>query len=294
MARLAARQWGVVSLADLRACGLGPDAVARRVRQGRLHPLHRSVYAVGHLCLPLEGRILAAVKACGDSAVASHRSAASLWGLLEVEPWRPEVTVHGPGTRVHPGVRVHRTEFRGPGEVTRHRGIPVTSPTRTLLDLAGILDERSLRRVVRGAQARRLVTVEGLLAALTRPGPRRGRTRLAQLVVGGPAPTRSVLEDVVLDLMLRGGLAHPDVNVPLRIGSRRVIPDFRWPETRLVVEADGAAWHEDPISREDDAERQALLEVSGERVLRVTWGQAVSAPGRTLARMRAAGAPMAE
>jgi very-short-patch-repair endonuclease len=73
-----------------------------------------------------------------------------------------------------------------------------------------------------------------------------------------------------------------------------VIPDFRWPETRLVVEADGAAWHEDPISREDDAERQALLEVSGERVLRVTWGQAVSAPGRTLARMRAAGAPMAE
>jgi very-short-patch-repair endonuclease len=95
----------------------------------------------------------------------------------------------------------------------------------------------------------------------------------------------------VLDLMLSRGLVHPDVNVRLVI-SGRVVPDFRWPEQRLVVEADGAAWHDGELAREDDAERQALLEAYGERVLRVTWDQAITRPGQTLARIRAAGAPL--
>ena len=107
----------------------------------------------------------------------------------------------------------------------------------------------------------------------------------------GPAPTRSELEDVVLDLILRGGFAHPQVNEPLRRSGRRVVPDFRWPGQHLVVEADGAAWHDNQLAREDDAERQALLEAHGERVLRVTWDQAITDPRRTLARVRAAGAP---
>jgi very-short-patch-repair endonuclease len=81
------------------------------------------------------------------------------------------------------------------------------------------------------------------------------------------------------------------VNQPLVLGGRRVVPDFRWPEQRLVVEADGAAWHDTKLAREDDAQRQALLEAHGERVLRVTWDQAIARPAQTLARMRAAGAP---
>ena len=96
----------------------------------------------------------------------------------------------------------------------------------------------------------------------------------------------------MLDLMLRGGLAHPQVNEPLRLSGRRVVPDFRWPEQRLVVEADGAAWHDNQLAREDDAERQALLEAHGERVLRVTWDQAI-ARRADAARIRAAGAPLA-
>jgi len=94
--------------------------------------------------------------------------------------------------------------------------------------------------------------------------------------------------------MLRGGLAHPDVNVALWLSGRRVVPDFRWPEQRLVVEADGAAWHDNQLAREDDAERQALLEADGERVLRVTWDQVIARPGQTLSRIRAAGAPLAQ
>jgi very-short-patch-repair endonuclease len=79
--------------------------------------------------------------------------------------------------------------------------------------------------------------------------------------------------------------------VPLILDGRRVVPDFRWPKQRLVVEADGAAWHDHWLAREDDAERQALLEAHGERVLRVTWEQAVVLPTQTLSRLGAAGAP---
>ena len=95
----------------------------------------------------------------------------------------------------------------------------------------------------------------------------------------------------MLDLILRGGLVHPDVNVPYYVEGRRTVPDFRWPEQRLVVEADSTTWHDNQLAREDDAERQALLEAHGERVLRVTWAQAIARPGPTLARLRAAGAP---
>jgi very-short-patch-repair endonuclease len=112
-------------------------------------------------------------------------------------------------------------------------------------------------------------------------------------VATGPAPTRSELEDVLLDLILKAGFRRPDINLPMRINGQRVIPDLRWPEHNLVIEADGAAWHDDKLSREDDAERQALLEAHGERVVRVTWKQAVSQPRQTLARIRAAGASAA-
>ena len=101
-----------------------------------------------------------------------------------------------------------------------------------------------------------------------------------------------MLEDIVLDLLLTGGFVHPDVNKPLVVDGRRIIPDFRWPEQHLIVEADGAAWHDGKVAREDDAERQALLEAAGERVVRVTWAQAVAQRAQTLARIRTAGAPI--
>ena len=97
----------------------------------------------------------------------------------------------------------------------------------------------------------------------------------------------------MLDLLLDAGFEHPDVNQPLWFGVRRLVPDFRWPEQRLIVEADGAPWHHEKIAREDDAERQAVLEAEGERVLRVTWDQAIRSRAATVARIRAAGAPPA-
>ena len=293
VAGLAAGERGVLSLDELRACGLTREAVGVRVRNGRLHPLHRGVYAVGHANPTLEGRFLAAVKACGPDAVLSHFSAAALWGVVRWEERRPEVTVRSAGTRTHPRLRVHRTAYLPLDDIARHEGVPVTSPARTLLDLASSLGARPLRRAARQAQALHLVSLGQLASVLNRPGPRRGRAKLAGIVATGPAPTRSELEDVVLDLVLSGGLVGPDVNVPLALAGRRVIPDFRWPRERLVIEADGAAWHDNRLAREDDAERQALLEAHGERVVRVTWHQAIARPRETLERIRVAGAPSA-
>jgi hypothetical protein len=291
VARAAADAWGVLSYAELRACGLSHNGVWVRVRSGRLHPIHRGVYAVGHPAVPLLGRFSAAVKACGPGAVLSHFSAAVVLGLVRWDDRHVEVTVPRSGTRRHAGVRVHRTRMLARGDVVRRSGLPVTSPARTLLDLAATFEPAPLRRLVREAHALGLVVGGELAAGLARTGPRRGAAKLGRILAVGPAPTRSVLEDVVMELIASGGLLRPDVNVPLILGGRRVVPDFRWPAQRLVVEADGAAWHDHRLAREDDAERQALLEAHGERVVRVTWRQAVTRRAETLARLRAAGAP---
>jgi very-short-patch-repair endonuclease len=285
----AAGEWGVLSLEELRKSGLSRRAVEVRVRNGWLHPLYRGVYAVGHPAVSVQGRWLGAVKSLGSGAVLSHFSAAALWGFIDWDARHPEVTVPREGIGRRDGIRVHCSSVLEPRDMMRHEGIPVTSPDRTLVDLAGVVTYPLLRRAVRQAQSDHWVSVPRLVTTIRRLGPRRGTANLNGILASGPAPTCSELEDVVLDLILEGGLAHPDVNRPLLLGGRRVIPDFRWPKQRVVVEADGAAWHDNPTARQDDSERQPLLEAHGDRVLRVTWIQAITKPAETLARIRAAG-----
>jgi hypothetical protein len=288
VARRAARQWGVVSLDELRACGLSERAVSRRVGAGRLHPLYRGVYAVGHTNLSLEGHLLAAAKACGPDAVVSHYSAAALYGLVKWDDRYPEVTA--PRKTTQRRIRAHRSNL-DPADLWAHKGIPTTTPARTLVDLSSLLPYKPLRRAAREAQALRLVTIGQMASALHRAGRKRGAANLARIIASGPAPTRSELEDAVLDLILAGGLAPPQINQPIKVQGRTVTPDFRWPAQRLVLEADGARWHDHKLAREDDRERQAILEADGERVVRVTWDQAIGLRRQTLARIRRAGAP---
>jgi very-short-patch-repair endonuclease len=133
-----------------------------------------------------------------------------------------------------------------------------------------VLPFKPLRRAVREALARNRIT------------PNEAQAILPQ----APAPTRSELEELVLDLIEGAGLEMPEVNRPLPNG---LIPDFRWPDQRIILEADGRAWHDDPLARADDARRQARLEADGERVIRVTYAQAVSEPDETVRRLEAAG-----
>src|SRR5215213_6467551 len=129
---LARRQHGVVGRAQLKALGLGDDAIDWRVRKRRLHRVHRGVYVVGYPHLTRNERFMAAVLACGDEAALSHFSAAVLWGMLNSDG---KVHVTAPGERVRPGLVVHRAALAA-GEVTTCAGIPVTKPARTLVDLA--------------------------------------------------------------------------------------------------------------------------------------------------------------
>jgi very-short-patch-repair endonuclease len=281
-ARLATGQWGVLDDGELRACGLSAKAVRARRRNGRLHLVHPGVYSMGHDGLTLNAQFLAAVKAAGPGAALSHRSAAALWDLFPWdEEWLPEVTIPMRGSREIPGITIHRT--RRPFDVIRFDAIPVTTPARALIDVSPVLPFKPLRRAVREAMALKRITVKELVGS--------GSPAIDRILADGYVPTRNEFEDAVLDLVTEGGFTRPDVNKTIVVGGKRTTPDFRWPEQHLVVEADGAQWHDHKLAREDDAERQARLEAAGERVLRVTWHQVVAQPGQTIARLRSAGAP---
>jgi very-short-patch-repair endonuclease len=272
---------------------LTANAIATRKRIGWLHQLHRGVYAVGHPNPPWEGTLLAAVKACGPTAVLSHYSAAELWGFVDRLDRLPDVTLGARGSRTRRGIRIHRSLALGLVDRRVHLAIPVTSPARTLLDLGALLDARGVRRAVRRAQGSGRATLGQLGLVLDRYPRRRGSAVLRAAVGASAAPTKSERESDVLDVILDGGLAHPDVNRPLIVAGRRVLPDFRWPRQRLVLEVDSTAWHEDPLARADDRARQAMLEAHGETVLRLHWRDAVLRPARTVERLIAAGVPLA-
>jgi very-short-patch-repair endonuclease len=279
VARLAAEQWGVVDNADLRACGLSANAVMSRVRNGRLHRIHPGVYALGHLGLSLNGLFLAATKA--TAGVLSHRSAAVKWSLFPWdETWLPEVTITSSHTRNVQGVIVHRS--RRPFDVIRFDGIPVTTAARALIDLSASMSFDPLRRAVREGMALKRVRLKELVG---------GSKALRAIVADGYVPTQSEFEDAVHDLLKAGDIQMPDVGKLVRIGGKWTKPDFRWPEQRLILEADGAQWHDHKLAREDDAARQARLEAAGERVIRVRWRQLIDHPRQTLERLRSAGAP---
>jgi predicted transcriptional regulator of viral defense system len=205
VSELAAEEWGVLDLDELRACGLTKRAITVRVQRGYLHRMYSGVYAVGHGEPPWEGRLLAAVKACGPTAAISHVTSEMLWGVIEPDEERAiEVTIVGDHRRVHPGIRCHRTTDLPARDRRRVRGIPVTSPARTLLDIAATTDGYALRNAVRRAQGLKRVNLRQIAEVLDCLGPRRGSRRLARVIAGGPAPTKTVLEDVVLDMLLGG------------------------------------------------------------------------------------------
>lgn len=287
VAQRASQQHGRISTQQLLACGLDAAAIRVRVRRGQLHRVYRAVYAVGHEAWTLDGHFMAAVLAGGKGTVLSDFSAAAHVGMVRWQLRDPEVIVPGARGRAQSGLVARRARL-DQRDITRHHGIPVTTAARTSLDIAATLSPTELRRPVRLALAERLTSVRQIADVLSRANGHRGAKKLADLIATGPAPTRSELEDLVLDLLLRGGLPHPDVNKPLILFGRPIVPDFRWPAKRLVVEADGAAWHDGRLAREDDAERQALLEASGDRVLRVSWDQAVSRPDQFVTRVWAA------
>ncbi len=262
----ASRQHGIVARRQLLAAGIGASAIQYRVRQGRLRPLHRGVYQVGPVPSP-HAHEMAAVLACGPTAIVSHRSAAVLWDMLPNVGVRrgrtPTVDIIvTAGSRERPGVRARSIQTLQPEEVTRRKGIPITTPARTIYDLASTATPRGMERAYAEALERKLTT-PGKVRAILRDHPHRpGTLRLRALLDRGkPRRTRSEAEERFLALVRKAQLPKPAVN---RVISGYEV-DFLWRKARLVVEVDGFAYHSSQRAFEGDRRRDAVLAAAGLR-----------------------------
>jgi len=284
VASIAARQHGVVQRKQLIDAGVTPRAIQRRLKARLLRPIHWGVYLTGPVPSP-RAREMAAVLACGTHARVGYRTAAALWGFGERPAHSEAVNVKVPGDRVvrRPGIRAYRAtgSDRQPPSIVD--GIPATSPLETLLDLASVVTAPELERMVARAERAHLITIDDLAAAARQ---RRGRPGIATLLSvlgqeGGPAYTRSVLEDRFRDTMRLFGLPLPRFNS--RVGGLEV--DCYWPDARLVAELDGAAYHRSWHSQKNDRRRDSDLAAHDILVVRITWDQLVQETAPTMARL---------
>jgi very-short-patch-repair endonuclease len=277
IARVAARQSGVVARRQLVALGLSRGSIEKRVTAGRLHRIHRGVYAVGHPAVSRTGRLMAAVLACGEGAVGSHRSAGEQWGI---HPWNGAIEVTTPsgrGRRV-PGFLAHRAAVPATDRTTLG-GIPITTPGRTLVDLADVLSRRATERAIDQADYLRL-DCSGMSPIAGRPG----RWKLERIIEShrvGSTMTRSDAEERFLALCREQGLPDPEINVHLE--GHEV--DFLWRDHGVVVEVDGFASHGTRAAFERDRTRDSELIAAGYQPLRMTFRQLVNEPREVVARV---------
>jgi Transcriptional regulator, AbiEi antitoxin/Protein of unknown function (DUF559)/AbiEi antitoxin C-terminal domain len=270
IAEWASRQHGVVSRAQLLELGLGYRAIDERIARGLLHPVHRGVYSVGHRVRTSDGTWMAAVLAAGPDAVISHRSAAAVWGIRRSDA--PTIDVIVPRKLRRPGIRAHRIALPR-DEFTDEPRIPVTTPARTLFDLAAVLPLDQLEFAFNEAEYRRLTSPTPIDALLVRYPGRRGTANLRRVLEKyraiGETFTRSELERRFASFLDAYGLPRPLINRTSDHGEL----DARWPEQRLVVEVDGWAAHGTRDAFERDRARDRALVTAGWRVVRITWRQ---------------------
>jgi very-short-patch-repair endonuclease len=292
IAALAEDQHGVVSRAQLLSAGVSAKVIEVRVRRESLISLHRGVYAVGHRQLRREGYWLAAVLAVGRGAALSHRQAAGLHGFRPSNGSTIDVTTKRDRGGLA-GIWVHRTRALEDEDVTEIDGIPVTTASRTLVDLAGMVAEDHLARALREADRLQILDVRGIERVLARTAHRTGkghqrmREALARYATIAHADTRSTLEDDFLRLVHRADLPPPQTNVPL-CGLK---VDALWANERVVVELDGLAYHLNRHSFQEDRERDRKLTLAGYRVLRYTWKDLTRDARRTISELRGLLAP---
>ena len=257
LAEIAAGQHGVVTTKQL---GLKSGSITHRVSSGALHRVYRGVYAVGHERLSERGEYMAAVLAAGKGAALGGLSAAALW-----KAWRRpvrEIHVIAPrGRHPQPGFRLHTTRRLDKRDVTEVDGIPVTTLARTLVDLTDVLTAHQIANVIHEAAYHELFDRRETYEAIQRANGRPNITRLHEALQANGAGTRSHLEDRFLSLI--GDLPQPLVNT--RIAGIEV--DFAWPG--LIVEIDGPG-HTRPRTKQEDAERDAILKAAGYEVVRLT------------------------
>lgn len=267
LAELAERQHGVVSSRQLVELGYSRNAIAYAKASGRLRHLRRGVYAVGHTPITWHSRCLAAVLSCGPSAVASHRSAAWIWGLIRYRPDSLDVTVPVRRRHARPDLRLHYAPLTDEDRDLRE-GIPVTAVSRTLLDLAAVLPSERLDRVLERSEELGLFDLRPVDALLARTShhPGAGSLRRALALYRPPPFTRSGLERRFLELVRRAGLPRPSTGY--NVAGYEL--DVYWEPECFAVELDVYETHGSRASFESDRLRQENLKLQGVEMIRVT------------------------
>ncbi len=273
-------QNGFITRRQLLALGLTASAVDGRLRSGRYVAVHTGVYSEGSPRADPVGRATAAVLACGPGAVLSHGSAASLWGFHAL--WADMLEVTTTVRRTRPGITVYRTRSLERRDVIRHWGVPVTTPARTILDIAPRLTAKQLTRLVNDARLSHRLRIDALEDVLRRNPHHRG-TRLLRPFAEDPAnPTRSKFEDDFRAFCAAYDLPTPLVNVT--VNGHEV--DALFPEQKVIVECDGYETHRDRGTFESDRERDAENLRHGLRTVRITRRRLLGWPGREARRLR--------
>jgi very-short-patch-repair endonuclease len=283
LAELAGRQHGVVTTEQLEELGFVRSTIAYWAKAGRLHRLHRGVDALGHMAISWEGRCLAAVLA-RPGAVASHVTAAWIHGLLRSRPETIHLTAPT-RQRVKRDFVVHFATLE-PDDRVIVEGIPLTSPARTVLDLAPDQSRRDLERLLQRADDNKLLARRRFDATLTRAGGHPGRGKLADALrtfKPEQVTLRSDLERRFRRLVLAGGLPHPQTNVAVE-GYEL---DAYWEAEGFAVELDVYATHGSPRSFEADRKREDDLLLAGIELIRVTDIRLEREPRETIARVAA-------
>jgi Protein of unknown function (DUF559) len=280
---MARRQYGIVDDADLFGLGFGRGAIQHQLKLGRLHRLYAGVYAVGHTRLTLQARWLAAVRACGDGALLSHRTGATSWDLMRATGGAIHVTVVR-SQRPKRGIVLHQVRSLDSRDRVIHDAIPVTSLARTLLDVAETESTQTLRRVWDEAERLRLLDVVAVEELCERSPGRRGLKPLSALLadIQPTGETKRELEALFFDFCHSQGLPLPACNVLVR----GYEVDAFWPSYRLIVELDSWEFHRGRRAFERDRERDAILQAAGYRVIRVTWRRLTQDPAEVAALLR--------
>ena len=269
IADLAGRQHGLVSLRQLIALGLSQRAVHDRAARGRLHRVHRGVYALSPVITP-KGRLMAAVLACGAGAAASHRDAAQLLGIRPHARSLIEVSVPRGSARTLRGIQVHRARQI---ETARVDGIPCTTVAQTLLDLCEVLKPFQVRKAITRAEHLRIFDLKDVERLLAAANGRRGAPILSSLLVDFE-PVRSGTR---IEELFRALCPIPPEE---QYGIDGYWADFAWPEHRLIAETDGWETHGTRTEFEKDRERLQELVARGWRVVFFTYRQITNDPDR--------------
>jgi hypothetical protein len=275
VARIATRQHGRISHAQMVAAGIDRDRIKRWRADGRLRPVHRGVYAVGHTATFPLADLIAAVLACGADARASHRSVLHARGVLRQAPPKPEVSVPSPGGRRQTHIAVHRAASFPVGDTMTFEGIRMTTIPRALLDVAPVLDPSQLCRACHEAWVRR-VTPTQIEACIARNPTKPGVAKLRRAY--GADATLSELEQGFLRLLDRYGLPRPRTNID--IAGDKV--DCHWAGHGLTIELHSYRFHESRWGFETDTTRRRRS-----RHLPFTWGDVFERGEQTAVEVRA-------